>query len=163
MGDLKKWDNDIYVYDVTEASRLMNPFLKNYGRDRFTHTPEMLNVNTRKIHSLEGPASHGYPYTAWLQLTLVYAIGLYTAKEQGIVKKGVYFQRYWKAHYFDWLLFLKRAGIYGIGGGIVLGTIFFGDKITAQRRIRNRYEFLFTMPRPDPRNTDTQHFPLVNN
>lgn len=40
MSELKKWDNDVYQYDVTEASRIMNPWLRNYGRDRLTFNPE---------------------------------------------------------------------------------------------------------------------------
>jgi hypothetical protein len=41
MSDsIKKWDNDIYVFDVTEVSRVKNPWLENFGRDRFTYEPE---------------------------------------------------------------------------------------------------------------------------
>jgi hypothetical protein len=40
MGEIKKWDNNIYQYDVTQASRAMNPWLANYGRDRLTYNPE---------------------------------------------------------------------------------------------------------------------------
>jgi hypothetical protein len=37
MGDIKKWDNDVYKFDVTQASRDANPWLKNYGMDRFSY------------------------------------------------------------------------------------------------------------------------------
>ena len=84
----------------------------------------------------EAGHSHGYPATSWLQLAICYGAGLYTAKEQGIVKKGVYFQKYWKHHYFDWMLFFKRSFKYGLVGGVALGTVLFGSPDLAIRRAR---------------------------
>lgn len=81
MGEIRKWDNDVYKYDVTEVSREMNPWLKNYGRDRFTFNPEMPFTTAVRLYRDEASHAHGYPLTAWLQLGLVYAAGLYTAKE----------------------------------------------------------------------------------
>lgn len=81
MSEIKKWENDIHKFDVTEASRAMNPWLKNYGRDRYTYTPEMHATSTLHLHHYEGSYAHGYPYTSWLQLAIVYCAGLYTAKE----------------------------------------------------------------------------------
>jgi hypothetical protein len=78
-----------------------------------------------------------------LQLAIVYACGLYTAKEQGIVKKRVFFQKFWTAHYFDWLLFGRRSLTYGIVGGLVLGTALFGDQQMAVRRVISKYQYLF--------------------
>jgi hypothetical protein len=95
MGEIKKWDNNVYNYDVTEASRAMNPWLANYGRDRLTYSAETPYSSANFLARNEGSQSHGYPLTAWLQLGLVYACGLYTAKEQGIVKKRVFFQKFW--------------------------------------------------------------------
>ena len=69
----------------------MNPWLKNYGRDRFSYRPETPYTSALMYNTNEAPMAHGYPATAWMQLFLVYSIGLFTAKEQGIVKKGVYF------------------------------------------------------------------------
>jgi len=40
MSEIRKWDNGIYEFDVTKASREMNPWLENYGRDRLTFNPE---------------------------------------------------------------------------------------------------------------------------
>lgn len=91
MSDIKKWDNDIYEWDVTKASKAANPWLKNYGKDRYTYSPEMHYTRAREDFLMEGPMAHGYPVTAWMQLSFVWLAGLYTAKEQGIVKKGVYF------------------------------------------------------------------------
>jgi hypothetical protein len=134
---------------------MMNPWLKNYGHDRFTFTEDMYAHNTRKFAVTEAPVSHGYPYTGWMQVALVYGIGLYTAKEQGIVKKGVYFQRYWRAHYFDWLLFGKRALIFGWAGGLVVGTYMFGNYWVALKRMYSKYRFYMCMPKTDPYNRDT--------
>lgn len=43
MTSPRKWENGIYEFDVTETSRLINPWLANYGRDRYTFKPEMTN------------------------------------------------------------------------------------------------------------------------
>ena len=56
--------------------------------------------------------------------------------------RGVYFAKFWQHHYFDWMTFLRRAGIYGIGGGLVLGTVLFGNPHLALRRVYNRYQNL---------------------
>jgi len=80
-SDIRKWDNEVYKWDVSEASKEMNPWLKNYGRDRLTYQAELTYSTAVHAAMHEGPKSHGYPYTAWLQLSLVYAAGLYTAKE----------------------------------------------------------------------------------
>mmetsp|Transcript_27072 Transcript_27072/g.26131 ORF Transcript_27072/g.26131 Transcript_27072/m.26131 type:complete len:97 (+) Transcript_27072:106-396(+) len=94
--------------------------------DRFTHHVEETATTLDEFRAREGKMAHGYPFTGWMQLGLLYYVGLYTAKEQGIVKRGVYFQKYWRAHYFDWLLFARRGAIYAWAGGLVLGTVLFG-------------------------------------
>jgi hypothetical protein len=81
MNDIKKWDNGIHKYDVTEASKAMNPWLKNYGRDRLTYTPEMHYTSAAFHAQNEAGKSHGYPLTAYIQLSLIYVCGLYTARE----------------------------------------------------------------------------------
>ncbi len=161
MGEIRKWDNDIYKFDVTEASREMNPWLKNYGRDRYTFTPERYQITARESYIREAPRAHGYPATAWLQLGLIYGIGLYTAKEQGIVKKGVFFQKYWKAHYFDWLLFGRRALIFGWAGGLFIGTHLFGSPQLAIRRAFSKYYLYFGWEKPDPRQREALY--MINN
>jgi hypothetical protein len=162
MSEIKKWDNDIYKFDVTEASRLMNPWLKNYGKDRLTFTPEMPYTSAAYYAYNEAAHSHGYPLTAWIQLSLVYAAGLYTAKEQGIVKKKVFFQKFWTAHYFDWLLFARRAGIYGVAGGFVAGTFLFGDVQLALRRAYSKYQYWMCMEKTDPYGRETLFFVRPN-
>ena len=87
-----------------------------------------------------------------MQLGLIYACGLYTAKEQGCVARGVIFSRFWRYHYFDWLTFLRRSGIYAIGGGLVAGTILFGSPDVSIKRVINRYQHWFhedDLPRGD--------------
>ncbi len=65
-SDLRKWDNNIYEFDVTKASRAMNPWLDNYGMDRFTYTPEMTYVSTAVLKRSEPKVAHGYPRTTYL-------------------------------------------------------------------------------------------------
>ena len=154
-------DNGIYEYDVTEASRVMNPWLKNYGKDRMTYTAETPFLSAAYHARNEASQSHGYPLTAWLQLGLVYACGLYTAKEQGIVKKKVFFQRFWRAHYFDWLLFARRGFSYGIVGGLLVGTVVFGDQRLALRRAISKWNYLTAQEKMD--NTEVLHFIKTNN
>jgi hypothetical protein len=97
----------------------------------------------------EAKMSHGYPYTAWLQLGLLYFVGLHTAKEQGIVKLGVPFARYWRAHYFDWITFARRGAIYAWAGGLVAGTVLFGSPDLALRRAISKYHYYFSMENLD--------------
>ena len=67
----------------------------------------------------EGRVAHGYPYTAWMQLGLLYAAGVYTAREQGLVRRSVFVTRFWRFHYFDWITYIRRAGLYaGAGAGL---------------------------------------------
>ena len=66
MGDIKKWDNDIHKFDVTKASRAINPWLENYGMDRFSYKPEMTYSSTVYYANNEGRRAHGYPMTAYL-------------------------------------------------------------------------------------------------
>lgn len=136
----------------------MNPWLKNYGKDRMTFTPETPYSTNAYYMRNEGSHSHGYPVTAWLQLAIVYGCGLYTAKEQGIVKKRVFFQSFWRAHYFDWLLFARRGFSYGIVGGLVAGTFLFGDHRIALRRVVSKYNYYFCMEKKDPLARDTLYF-----
>ena len=58
---------------------------------------------------------------------LLYCIGVYTAREQGIMRYNQYFCRFWKHHYFDWALLFRRGFKYAGIGGIISGTMIFGD------------------------------------
>jgi len=66
MGSIKKWDNDVYVFDVSEVSRVKNPWLENLGRDRFTYEPEQRLLTSLDYKINEAHYAHGYPATAWL-------------------------------------------------------------------------------------------------
>ena len=140
----------------------MNPWLENYGRDRFTHKPEMTFTSAAHYAQTEAAYAHGYPATSWIQLAFIYAAGIYTAKEQGIVKRGVYFQRFWRAHYFDWLLFARRAGIYGVAGGFVFGTFWFGNVKLSLRRIYSKYQYYMQMEKQEKRGVTRLYFPIQN-
>lgn len=106
--------------------------------------------------------AHGYPYTAWLQLGLLYYVGLHTAKEQGIVKMGVPFARYWRAHYFDWITFARRGAIYAWAGGLVAGTVLFGSPDLALRRTISKYHYYFSMEKLDYNSTQMMIIPRNN-
>ena len=122
--------------------------LSMYGRDKFTYRPETYQLANEFWRHNEAKMSHGYPATSWFQLAIVYACGLYTAKDQGIVKKGVYFQKYWKHHYFDWTMFGVRSFKYGLVGGLIGGTILFGNPDLAIRRSISKYNYWISIKEP---------------
>ena len=47
------------------------------------------------------------------------------------------------------MLFGRRSLTYGIVGGLVLGTVLFGDPHIAVRRAVNKYHYHFTMETPE--------------
>jgi hypothetical protein len=49
-------------------------------------------------------------------------------------------------------LFIKRAGIYGGIGGMLVGTLFFGNPDLAMRRAISKYYYWTKMTPTDPRN-----------
>jgi hypothetical protein len=87
--ELKSWDTGNKVFDLQEESKKANhDLLKFYGRDRLTFSPETLQIRNEYLRYNEAKHAHGYPGTAWLQLALVYGCGIYTAQEQGILRRG---------------------------------------------------------------------------
>lgn len=78
------------------------------------------------------------------------------------MKKRVFFQKYWNAHYFDWILFGRRSLVYGIAGGLFLGTALFGDNQMALRRVVSRYQYMFCMEKTDPHQREVLYFIKTN-
>ncbi len=64
--DVRKWDNGVYKWDVTEASYQLNPWLKHYGQDRFTYVKEQSNITATFYFAKEAKLAHGYPLTSYL-------------------------------------------------------------------------------------------------
>ena len=77
--DIKRWENGLNKWDLYEESRKNNKFLEMFGRDQYTFEPQTLMLRNLYLDRNEAPLSHGYPYTSWLQLSIVYACGVYTA------------------------------------------------------------------------------------
>ena len=144
--EFREYEKGQRKIDLQEEFRLRNQdLLKNYGRDNFTYSAELYESSHRFWNENEARFAHGYPATAWLQLGLLYAVGLYTAKEQGCVARGVMFSRFWRFHYFDWLTFMRRGAVYAFGGGLVAGTVLFGSPNVSIKRVMNAYEYWFVM------------------
>ena len=161
---IKRWENGLVHWDLTEESRKANEELcHNYGRDPLTFRPETLFVNNQHHRYNEGAWSHGYPATAWLQLGLAYACGIYTAQNQGIIRTGQIFKNFWSHHYFDWIQWGKRSVVFAWAGGLVLGTFLFGNPDTALRRIRTRYEVFMVSAKSDVRANDEMYTIKLNN
>ena len=51
------------------------------------------------------------------------------------------FGKFWQHHYFDWIQFARRSAVVGVGGGLVLGTLLFGDMSLSLRRIKGKYTY----------------------
>lgn len=148
--EVKQWENNIATFDLAkEFCRQNEQLTKNFGRDRFSYTPELHALNANYWAYNEAKLAHGYPATAWLQLGLLYYVGLYTAKEQGIVRMGTPFARYWRAHYFDWMTFARRGAIYAWAGGLLAGTVMFGNPDLALKRAISKYHYWMSQEKLD--------------
>ena len=68
---------------------------------------------------------------------------------------------FWRHHYFDWILAARRATIFGLGGGLILGTMLFGDSKLSFRRMKGAYQLYLADPEQDPRaNLNTWHIKM---
>jgi hypothetical protein len=144
-SDFHRLNKPNYNFDIAKAFKLANPNVcDNYEKSRYVITPEHSEYWSWYYNTFESKFAHGYPYTFLLQGGIIYACALYTAREQGITKNFI------KSHWFDWITFFKRAGVFGVAGGLVLGTIFFGDPQISLRRISNWYQRRKTPPAHTP-------------
>ena len=142
--------------DLEKQSRELNKdLLDNFTRDPLHYKPELGNTSADYWYKNEARIAHGYPATSWLQIGLLYGTGLYTAKQQGLVAKGVIFTRFWNYHYFDWITYIRRAGLYAGAGGLVLGTVLFGSPELSVRRVHSFYKCWFTTSPPETRGEQT--------
>ena len=142
--EVKQWENGIIKYDMTkEFAKKNKKLVEGFGKDRFSWTPERTALNSVYWAKHEARIAHGYPYTAWYQLGLLYCCGIYTAQEQGIIKRGTPFARFWRAHYFDWMTFASRGFKYAWLGGLVSGTVLFGSPDISFKRCISYVNYLF--------------------
>lgn len=126
-----------YEYDVNKAFAQLNPNMTQHrGRDRFSYTEESYYHWTRHHQLNEARHSHGYPYTTALQAGIIGGCALLVAKEQGYPLN----YPFWKAHYYNWTKFLTMGFKYGVVGGLVLGTVLFGNPTTAISRCVHYYK-----------------------
>ena len=65
--------------------------------------------------------------------------------------RGVIFTRFWRFHYFDWLSFLRRGGMYAWAGGLVAGTVLFGSPDVSIKRCIGFYQLWVAANKPDVR------------
>ena len=64
-----------------DFARANKSWLQHFGNDESTYKPELYNASANYWATNEGKISHGYPATFWLQFGLLYATGVYTARE----------------------------------------------------------------------------------
>ena len=136
--EFSRYESGSRKIDIQKQFRELNaPMLENAERSRFVYTPETDKKQVEFWRRYEAKIAHGYPGTAWLQLGLLYGCGLYTAKEQGLVRRGVIFCRFWRFHYFDWIGFAKRGATVAWAGGLLAGIIMFGSPDLTLKRCIN--------------------------
>ena len=136
-------DNPLYhlsepglQFDVATAFKQANPSMcDNYGMDPWSYNGEHNHHWISHYYRNESKMAHGYPMTYFLQAGIIYGLAFYTAREQGLPKPHMFF----KSHWFDWMLFFKRSAIFGVAGGMVLGTLLFGDTRISLNRIGNYF------------------------
>ena len=61
------------------------------------------------------------------------------------------FTKFWRFHYFDWLTFMRRGGVYAWGGGLVTGTILFGSPDISLKRCIAFYRTWAASEKPNTR------------
>ena len=138
--EVQRWENGSRQIDIQRQFRELNKDLcEDSSKNRWNYTPETLQKSNQYWRNNEARIAHGYPGTAWLQLGLLYGCGLYTAKEQGLIRKGVILTKFWKFHYFDWIMFMRRGLIFAWAGGLLAGTVMFGSPNLSLKRTINRY------------------------
>ena len=143
--EMKQWENGLKTWDLTEESRKANAdFLRGYGRDPLTFKVENYQLENEYWRFNEAGISHGYPATSWLQLAICYGVGVYTAQQQGIIRKGQFFKNFWGHHYFDWTMWFRRSFVWAGVGGLALGTVLFGKPDLALKRAHSKYEYWFS-------------------
>ena len=125
--------------DIAETFRRMNPSMcDSYGQNAWSAENENDNYNMLYWMRNESKQAHGYPYTFYMQAGIFYATAYYTARSQGLPAPHLFY----KSHWFDWITCFKRFAIFGIAGGLVLGTVLFGDTSLSLKRVYNRYNRL---------------------
>ena len=125
--------------DLAAMFKEHNPSLtKNFGYNSWSYEPENNRYWMKYYRANEARMAHGYPYTGFLQAGIFLGCALYTAKKQGLPNPHLFF----KSHWFDWITCFKRFGVFGVGGGLLVGIILFGDMRISMKRIYNRYKSL---------------------
>ena len=79
------------------------------------------------------------------------------------MKRGAFVGKFWRHHYFDWISFFRRAGVYGVGGGLLAGCALFGNPNIALRRIHSKYLLYFKGRNPDIRDNGATYHVKFNN
>ena len=83
LRSAKSWENKSHApWDLQgEFYKANKDLCDGFGKDRYSFKPELGSSTMKFYRFYEAPMSHGYPATAYLQLAIVYACGLYTARE----------------------------------------------------------------------------------
>ena len=72
------------------------------------------------------------------------------------------FGRFWRHHYFDWTTFGLRSLKFGLVGGLLAGTVLFGNPHIAVSRIESSYKRWFVAKPSDGRENNVNWFIKFN-
>ena len=79
------------------------------------------------------------------------------------MKRGSFFGKFWKHHYFDWISFMRRSGVYGVAGGLLLGSALFGNPNVALRRCHSKYLYYMKDRKSEVRDNEASWHVKFNN
>ena len=79
---IKEWEFGKRDHDISRDFAIYNKgLLQQHGQHQTELKGENYQLPANYWRYNEGRISHGYPRTAWLQLGLLYGVGVYTARE----------------------------------------------------------------------------------
>ena len=131
-------------FDFTKEFKRANPELCETAHipNQEFYNPYNSRYWTNFYTKYEGMMAFGLPQTYFLQAGIFYLCSLYTAREQGLITKTQFLFNCFQSHWFDWITCLKRFGVFGIGGGLLIGSIMFGDPNLVLAKVYERYNRL---------------------
>ncbi len=127
INPMQLHNNTIPYVDPLEYMRIENKTrIKGYIE---FYDPLHSSLANHWLVKNEHKVAWGKPYTDYLRATMLYFIGVETARRQGYVAL-----RFWRYHYFDWIGFAKAGFLFGFLGGGLIGMFLWGDYRLAWRR-----------------------------
>ncbi len=81
FNEFRSWDKGRRQDISGDFAKYNKKLLQNFGNDSLTYKAETTGQASIYWAQNEAKISHGYPATFWLQFGLLYATGVYTARQ----------------------------------------------------------------------------------